>query len=362
MDTAQPPPQYICPIESRLMRDPVLLIGDLRSYERAAIARWLRLAADEGRVPISPMSGQSLAPRAGCPTPTLLVANTELRQLVRGWCEVNPTAEDAAEVLAFVWRESEPAAQKTDCVTGTRSGRFRVNLESRSGEIQCFTEDLGILAEFDLTCDEALSIFNTELIPRLQNSIPEHGKQVHLEQLLESGEFVLLASAHLRADGAGQGGRALSEDSCFEILTWAPGGDAPSRDSWREYDQAQEELAKRLQGHASSGSGAMAKTELWGVTEHCRIKLYPQRHMQHLRALYHEPERGGTDAHYRIRRTLADSADVVRDECFDFQDCDSARGAFAEHASALSREEMYVLQPTAAAGQPWIGRATSKAC
>ena len=41
------------------MRDPVLLIGDLRSYERVAISHWLQLAADDGRVPISPMSGPS---------------------------------------------------------------------------------------------------------------------------------------------------------------------------------------------------------------------------------------------------------------------------------------------------------------
>lgn len=86
----------ICPITQDLLEDPVLLVGDGRTYSRAAISRWLRAQST------SPCTGEQLAPSGRA-----LVTNWTLKGLLAQLEEAPapnwpPGAADAAQAEAAV--------------------------------------------------------------------------------------------------------------------------------------------------------------------------------------------------------------------------------------------------------------------
>ena len=91
-----------CCITQEIMRDPVILVGDGHTYERAAIARWL--AAHN----TSPMTNEVLASRA-------LVANYAIRRVIDDVHEAQQKAALAASAsspLASVSASTEQAQQQ----------------------------------------------------------------------------------------------------------------------------------------------------------------------------------------------------------------------------------------------------------
>ena len=58
------------------MIDPVLLVGDGRTYERTAIEQWFAVTRAQGGQPTSPLTGQVLAN-------TNLIPNIALRGQIR---------------------------------------------------------------------------------------------------------------------------------------------------------------------------------------------------------------------------------------------------------------------------------------
>ena len=67
----EPPADFICPITTELMSDPVMA-ADGHSYERSAIERWLATKST------SPMTGEELEL-------TRLFPNHILRRMIRDW-------------------------------------------------------------------------------------------------------------------------------------------------------------------------------------------------------------------------------------------------------------------------------------
>jgi len=70
-----PPADFICPITTELMSDPVMA-ADGHSYERSAIERWLATKST------SPMTGEALVH-------SFLAPNHTLRRQIREWEEAN---------------------------------------------------------------------------------------------------------------------------------------------------------------------------------------------------------------------------------------------------------------------------------
>ncbi|EOD19385.1 hypothetical protein EMIHUDRAFT_242876 [Emiliania huxleyi CCMP1516] len=71
----EPPADFICPITTELMSDPVMA-ADGHSYERSAIERWLATKST------SPMTGEALVH-------SFLAPNHTLRRMIREWEEAN---------------------------------------------------------------------------------------------------------------------------------------------------------------------------------------------------------------------------------------------------------------------------------
>ena len=71
----EPPADFICPITTELMSDPVMA-ADGHSYERSAIERWLATKST------SPMTGEALVQ-------SFLAPNHTLRRQIREWEEAN---------------------------------------------------------------------------------------------------------------------------------------------------------------------------------------------------------------------------------------------------------------------------------
>ncbi|EOD08846.1 hypothetical protein EMIHUDRAFT_68076, partial [Emiliania huxleyi CCMP1516] len=69
----EPPADFICPITTELMSDPVMA-ADGHSYERSAIERWLATKST------SPMTGETLVH-------SFLAPNHTLRRQIREWEE-----------------------------------------------------------------------------------------------------------------------------------------------------------------------------------------------------------------------------------------------------------------------------------
>ena len=69
----EPPADFICPITTELMSDPVMA-ADGHSYERSAIERWLATKST------SPMTGEALVH-------SFLAPNHTLRRMIREWEE-----------------------------------------------------------------------------------------------------------------------------------------------------------------------------------------------------------------------------------------------------------------------------------
>ena len=69
----EPPADFICPITTELMSDPVMA-ADGHSYERSAIERWLATKST------SPMTGEALVQ-------SFLAPNHTLRRMIREWEE-----------------------------------------------------------------------------------------------------------------------------------------------------------------------------------------------------------------------------------------------------------------------------------
>jgi len=67
-----PPDAICCPITQEVMIDPVLLVGDGHTYERDAIATWLKSNTT------SPMTNQLLDDK-------ILVANHAVKKMVAEW-------------------------------------------------------------------------------------------------------------------------------------------------------------------------------------------------------------------------------------------------------------------------------------
>ena len=63
------PHAFVCPLTFEIMQDPVLLVGDGQTYERAEIERWLQTKQT------SPMTNAKL-------TTTLIAPNVALRGLI----------------------------------------------------------------------------------------------------------------------------------------------------------------------------------------------------------------------------------------------------------------------------------------
>ncbi|EOD39925.1 hypothetical protein EMIHUDRAFT_69894, partial [Emiliania huxleyi CCMP1516] len=71
----EPPADFICPITTELMSDPVMA-ADGHSYERSAIERWLATRST------SPMTGEALVH-------SFLAPNHMVRRQIREWEEAN---------------------------------------------------------------------------------------------------------------------------------------------------------------------------------------------------------------------------------------------------------------------------------
>ena len=72
----EPPTDFICPITTEIMSDPVMA-ADGHAYERSAIERWLATKST------SPMTGEELGN-------TGLFPSHILRRMIREWREAHP--------------------------------------------------------------------------------------------------------------------------------------------------------------------------------------------------------------------------------------------------------------------------------
>ena len=71
----EPPDEFVCPITTELMTDPVLAT-DGHTYERSAIERWFA-------------TGKTSSPRTGEPLAvTAVFPNHSVRSMIRDWEEV----------------------------------------------------------------------------------------------------------------------------------------------------------------------------------------------------------------------------------------------------------------------------------
>ena len=83
------PDEFLCPITSEVMRDPVITIADGLTYERKAIEKWLGRAAgqaDPSKVWTSPLTGAPLG------TPQL-APNVALRSQIIRFLEEHPECD-----------------------------------------------------------------------------------------------------------------------------------------------------------------------------------------------------------------------------------------------------------------------------
>lgn len=125
------PSEFECPIMSEIMEDPVIC-ADGRSYERAAILRWLQTSNK------SPMTGETLPH-------TNVIPNVNLKALIQDWKET--------EVVHAVIREEETALQE---LPRDELARLRKELE------RGFRQEEGLT----LVVERAMRVYNDRLQDR----------------------------------------------------------------------------------------------------------------------------------------------------------------------------------------------------
>lgn len=125
------PSEFECPITSEVMEDPVI-VADGRSYERAAIQKWLETSNK------SPMTGATLEHKA-------MIPNTNLKALIQDW-------KDSQVVQAAV-QEEQTALQE---LPRGELARLRAQLES------AFRNDQGLT----LVVERAMRVYNDDLQTR----------------------------------------------------------------------------------------------------------------------------------------------------------------------------------------------------
>ena len=76
MEEEEPPADFICPITTEIMSDPVMA-ADGHAYERTAIERWLATKST------SPMTGEALEH-------TFLSPSHMVRRQIREWQQAHP--------------------------------------------------------------------------------------------------------------------------------------------------------------------------------------------------------------------------------------------------------------------------------
>jgi hypothetical protein len=136
------PPEFLCPITTEVMEDPVIL-ADGRSYERVAICRWL---ASSQR---SPMTGESLEHIHALP-------NVNLRALIEDWKETH--------IVEAAIREEETALQE---MPRSELAELRTQLEG------AFQQEDGLT----LVIERVQLVYNTDLQRAFQR------KQAEIVQL-----------------------------------------------------------------------------------------------------------------------------------------------------------------------------------
>ncbi|EOD27237.1 hypothetical protein EMIHUDRAFT_64467, partial [Emiliania huxleyi CCMP1516] len=82
----EPPADFICPITTEVMRNPVMA-ADGHAYERSAIERWLATKST------SPMTGEELQH-------TCLADHHMLRRMIREWGETRSARHEVVEHLS----------------------------------------------------------------------------------------------------------------------------------------------------------------------------------------------------------------------------------------------------------------------
>jgi hypothetical protein len=135
------PAEFLCPITTELMEDPVIL-EDGRSYERSAITKWLTSSQR------SPMTGAALEHKHVLP-------NVNLKALIEDW-------KDAQTVEAAV-REEETALTE---LPRNQLAAFRAQLEG------AFQQEDGIT----LVVERVQLVYNHELETRFQRKCAELGQ------------------------------------------------------------------------------------------------------------------------------------------------------------------------------------------
>lgn len=135
---SQVPPEFLCPITTELMEDPVIC-ADGRSYERSAITKWFETSQR------SPMTGAVLEN-------TVMLPNVNLKALIEDWSD--------AHIVEAAVREEETAL--TEMPRGELAS-FRARLEG------AFQQEEGIT----LVVERVQSVYNNDLKARFQRKTNE---------------------------------------------------------------------------------------------------------------------------------------------------------------------------------------------
>jgi len=136
------PSEYMCPITTEIMEDPVIL-ADGRSYERSAIVRWLTTSKR------SPMTGETLEHSTVLP-------NINLKALIEDW-------KDTHTVAAAV-REEETAMQE---LPRSDFAAFRSRLQA------AFQEQEDGIGGVTLVVERVQLVYNNDLTSRFQRKRAE---------------------------------------------------------------------------------------------------------------------------------------------------------------------------------------------
>ena len=120
-----PPKEFVCPLSSELMRDPVV-ISSGETYEREAIAKWFR-------------DGNDFCPRTGKKLTNLaMVPNSCMKSLISGWCENRGIkASDPVAPLPEAYRDLNSWNTLTSCSIASVNIVHPANVRGRIADYDC---------------------------------------------------------------------------------------------------------------------------------------------------------------------------------------------------------------------------------